>query len=92
VQQRRAERLGVESHAGADLGDTNRVGDELIAGSAQLIGMPIAGEVEGTGHSGAVDRRDRDRGPAAIGSGLALRSRVELLDNREEIGEKLALL
>ena len=31
VQQRGAERLGVEAHAGADLRDADRVGDELLA-------------------------------------------------------------
>ena len=62
VQQRRAERLGVEPHAGADLGDPDRVGDELVAGVAQLVGVAVAGEVEGALDRGAVDRRHRDRG------------------------------
>ncbi len=76
VQQRRAERLGVEPHAGADLGDADRVGDELVAGVAQLVGVALAGELEGMRQRGAVD----------VGA------RVELLDHREEVGEEPVLL
>jgi hypothetical protein len=79
----------VEPHPGADLGDAHGVGDELVAGAAQLIGVPVAGEVEGARQRLAIDRRDRDRG-AAVGVGYG--RRVELLDHGEEIGEKLALL
>jgi hypothetical protein len=52
------------------------VGDELVAGVAELIGVVVAGEIEGV----------RER--SAIDSGR----RVELLDHGEEVGEKLALL
>jgi hypothetical protein len=51
------------------------VGDELVTGATQLVGVTIAGEVEGARHRGPVDV-----------------DRVELLDDREEIGEKLSLL
>jgi len=62
------------------------MGDELIARSAQLVGMPIAGEIKGTRQGGAVNRRDRGRGPATVGSGVVLRRRVKLLDHGEEVG------
>jgi len=52
------------------------VGDELVARVPQLIGVAIAGEVEGVGQGGAID----------------LGRRVELLDDREEIGEELLVL
>ncbi|HMB54547.1 MAG TPA: hypothetical protein VKU40_14620, partial [Thermoanaerobaculia bacterium] len=63
-------------HPGADLGDADRVGDELVAGAAQLVGVAVAGEIEGAGERLAVD----------------LGRRVELLDYGEEIGEELLLL
>ena len=72
VEQRRAERLGVEPHPGADLGDPDRVGDELVAGVAQLVGVALAGEVEGALDRGAVDRRHRDRGAAVAVAASAL--------------------
>ena len=46
VQQRGAQRLGVEAHAGADLGDADRMGDELLARLAALVGVVLAGEHE----------------------------------------------
>jgi hypothetical protein len=52
------------------------MGDELVAGVAELVGVMVAGEVEGVGKRVAID------------SGR----RIELLDHREEIGEELALL
>jgi len=52
------------------------VGDELVAGAAQLVGVAVAGEIEGAGERLAVD----------------LGRRVELLDYGEEIGEELLLL
>ncbi len=55
VQQRRAQRLGVQAHAGADLGDADRVDDELLAGAASLIGMVAAGVDERVAHAVAVD-------------------------------------
>ena len=92
VQQRRAERLGVEAHAGTDLGHADGVGDELVAGTAQLVGVAVAGEVEGTGHRGAIDRRQRggDLGAARLAV-VARRRRVELLDHGEEIGKELVV-
>ena len=44
VQQRRADRVGVEAHARADLRDADRVGDELLARLAPLVGVALAGE------------------------------------------------
>jgi len=47
------------------------VGDELIAGVAQLVGVPIAGEVEGVLDRDAVDRSDRDGNAApTVGSSI----------------------
>ncbi len=77
MEQGGAERLGVEPHPGADLGDADRVGDELVAGAPQLVGVAVAGEVEGAGHRLAVDLVHRG---------------VELLDHGEEVGEELAVL
>jgi hypothetical protein len=65
--------------------------DELVAGMAQLVGMPIAGEVEGVLDRDPIDRCDRDRDAAAI----AIRARVragrgvELLDYGKEISQEL---
>jgi hypothetical protein len=39
------------------LGDPYGVGDELVAGAAQLIGVAVAGEVEGAADRLAVDLR-----------------------------------
>jgi hypothetical protein len=77
VQQRGAQRLGVEPHAGADLGDADRVDDELLAGPAPLVGVVVAGEDEGLDDAGAVDR---------LGDLVGV-----LLDDREQVGEQLAL-
>jgi hypothetical protein len=52
------------------------MGDELIAGPANLVGMAVAGELEGPRDGLTVD----------------LRRRVELLDDGEEVGEELSLL
>jgi hypothetical protein len=76
MQERGAERLGVEPHPGANLSDPDRVGDELISRTAHLIAMAVAGEVEGVSQRGAID----------------FGRRVELLDHGEEVGEELALL
>ena len=46
VEQRRAEGLGVEPQPGADLGDLDRVGDEVLAGTPALVRMALAGERE----------------------------------------------
>ena len=46
VQERRAQRLGVEPHARADLRDADGMGDEVLAGTAALVGVPLAREQE----------------------------------------------
>ena len=91
VQERRAEGLGVEPHPGADLRHPDRVGDELVARAAQLVGVAVAGEVEGVCHRGTVDGRDRGGG-LAVGGGLARGRGVELLDHGEEVGEEPAAI
>jgi hypothetical protein len=68
------------------------VGDELVAGATQLVSVPVAGKVEGARQRGAIDGRDRDRSSTAVGPRVVLRRRVELLDDCEEVGKKLALL
>ena len=78
VQQRCAQRLGVEPHPGADLRHPDRVGDELVARFAHLVGVPIAGEDEGVLNRIAVDRHKR----------LVLM----LADHRKQITEQAALL
>ena len=80
VEQRGAEGLGVEPHPGADLRHPDRMGDELVAGAPQLVGVAIAGEVEGPRDRRAVDRYRGGRG--AFGT-IAVRPRrgVELLDH-----------
>ena len=77
VQQRRAQRLGVEPHARADLRDADGVDDEVLARLAALVGVVLAGEHERVDHAAAVD------GPRDL-VGV-------LLDDREEVGEQLAL-
>jgi len=77
VQEGGAQRLGVEAHARADLGDADRVGDELLARLAALVGVVLAGEHEGADHRVAVD---------GLGDLLGV-----LLDDREEVAEELAL-
>jgi len=92
VEQRRAERVGVQAHPGADLRDPYGVGDELIARVALLVPVVIAGEVECLLDFVAVDdRRHRDRGTAERARSL-LRGRVELLDDREQVAEQLLAL
>jgi len=91
VEERRAERVGVEPHPGADLGDPDRMGDEFVAGVPLLIAVVIAGEIEGPLHLVAVDRRDRDRGATESARRLLV-GRVELLDDREQVAEQLLTL
>ena len=74
VQQRRAQRLGVEAHPGADLGDADRVDDELLTRATELVGVVLAGVDEGLAHAITIDR---DRGLVGM-----------LLDDREEIAEQ----
>ena len=77
VQQGRAQRLGVEPHARADLRDADRVDDEVLARLAALVGVVLAGEDEGVDHAPAVD--------------LARDLVGVLLDDREQVREQLAL-
>jgi hypothetical protein len=66
------------------------VGDELVAGVAQLVGVTVAGEVEGVLDRDAVDRGDRD-GDAAVtvGGSVSAARGVELLDYGIEISQEL---
>ena len=72
VQQRRAQRLGVEAHAGADLRDADRVDDEVLAGLAPLVGVVLAGEDER--RLDARRGRSRPRASSACSSTIAKRS------------------
>ena len=74
VQQRGAERLGVEQHPGADPRDANRVDDELLARAAALVGVVLAGEDERLLDARAVDLDERVLGV--------------LLDDREQVAEQ----
>ena len=90
MQQGGAERLGVEPHAGADLGHAHGVGDELVAGVAQLVGVAVAGEVEGVLDRDAIDRIDGDGDAAvAVGGSVGASRGVELLDHGKEISQEL---
>jgi hypothetical protein len=70
------------------------VGDELIARVAQLVGVAIAGEVEGALERGTVDRRRGDSDIAVSAGGIAVlaaigaRRGVELLNYGKEIGQE----
>jgi hypothetical protein len=84
--------LGVEPHPGADLGHPDRVGDELVARAPQLVGVSIAGEVEGAGDRLTIDVRCRgrcDRFADAVGVAVLARQRVELLDDGEKVAQEL---
>jgi hypothetical protein len=90
VQQGGAERLGVEPHTGADLGNANRVGDELVAGVPQLIGVAVAGEIKGVLDRDAIDRGDRDSDATiAIGSAMRVVRGIKLLENGKKISQEL---
>ncbi len=77
VQQRRAQRLGVQAHARADARDADRVHDEVLAGLAPLRGVVLAGEHERVLHARTVDLHRRVRGV--------------LGDDREQIAQQPAL-
>jgi hypothetical protein len=77
VEQRRADRLRVQAHAGADLRHTDRVGDELLARLALLVRVTLAGEPERVCHARFLDRLDRVVGV--------------LRDHREQVAEQLGL-
>jgi hypothetical protein len=67
------------------------VGDELVAGVAQLVGVTVAGKVEGVLDRDAVDRGNRDGDTAATPvCGIAGAARgVELLDDGKEVSQEL---
>jgi hypothetical protein len=62
------------------------VGNELVAGAAQLVGVPVAGEIEGAPDRAAIDCLDRDGKIAASPVRLGAGDGIELLDDGEEIG------
>ena len=74
VQQRRAQRLGVEAHPRADSRHPHRVHDELLARLAPLRGVVLAGEHERLLHPRAVD----------VDGGV----RRVLGDDREQVAEQ----
>jgi RNase adaptor protein for sRNA GlmZ degradation len=68
------------------------MGDELVARVPQLIGMAVAGKVEGVLDRDAIDRGDRDGHAAvtvAIGSTVGAGRGVELLEDGKEISQEL---
>ena len=77
VQQRGAQGRGVQAHAGADAGDADRVGDEVLAGLAALVGVVLAGEQERLQHGLAVH---------LVGDLVGV-----LGDDREQVGQQLVL-
>ena len=78
MEQGRADRLGVEAHARADLRDADRVRDEALPGFALLVGVALAGEAECLRDPLLVDRLNRVVGV--------------LLDQREQVDQELAFL
>ena len=78
VQERGAERRRVEAHARADLGDADRVDDEVLPGGPALVGVAVAGEHERLLDEPAVD---------LLGGLVGV-----LLDHREQVGEQHALV
>jgi hypothetical protein len=65
------------------------MGDELVAGVAQLVGVAIAGKLERPPDGGAIDRGDGHGRAAAVR--LLRGMRIELLDDGKEISEELSL-
>ena len=74
VQQRRAQRLGVQAHARADPRHADGVHDEVLARLAPLRGVVLAGEHERVLHAPAVDLHRGVRGV--------------LGDDREQVAEQ----
>jgi hypothetical protein len=66
------------------------VGDELIAGMAQLVGVAVAGKIEGVLDRDAVDRGDRDgNATPTVGSTISAVRGVKLLNDGKEISQEL---
>jgi hypothetical protein len=77
VEQGRAQRLGVEAQAGADLGDLDGMGDEVLSRAPPLVGVPLTREGERRLHGASIHRA---------------RAVLRVLgDNREEVAEEGAL-
>jgi hypothetical protein len=51
------------------------VGNELIAGAPQLVGVAVAGEIEGVLDRNAIDRVNRDGDVAAVTVGSSISAR-----------------
>ena len=77
MQERGAQRLGVEPHAGADLGHADRMHDEVLARAPALVGVVHARVHERLLDAVAVDRLDRLVGV--------------LLDDREQVAQQAPL-
>jgi hypothetical protein len=77
VQQRGAQRGRIQAHAGADASDPDRMGDEVLARLAALVGVMLAGEQERLQDRRAVD---------LIGDFVGV-----LGDDREQVPEQLVL-
>ena len=84
VQQRRAQRLGVQAQAGADLRHRGRMGDELLARLAALVGVVLAGEDERLldARRGRSRRPSRRRAPRRSRTGRRSSSRSWLVQLR----------
>jgi hypothetical protein len=66
------------------------VGDELIAGVAQLVGVAVTGEIEGVLDRDAIDRIDGDGDAAlAVCSSIRPSGGIELLNYGKEISQEL---
>ncbi len=55
MQQRRAQRLGIQAHTRADTCHVHGVHDEILAGLTPLGGVVLAGEHKCVAHAVAVD-------------------------------------
>ena len=74
MQERGAQRLGIEPHARADLGHADRMDDEVLARVAALVGV-----VHARVHERLLDPVAVDRGGGVMGV---------LLDDREQVAEQ----
>ncbi len=100
VQQRRAQRLGVQAHARADPRHADRVHDEVLARLAPLVGVVLAGEHERVLHARAVDldrrsppraRRRSRTGRSAAAAPEALRLSAAGLPRRDRGASAMAM-